>query len=117
MFMLLGYPLVVILLPCLVRAQTISIGGKKCKAPQATYSPDPPPPHRPKKVLIRPVVNILIDENGHAGDAKLGRSSGDKDFDTIAIETVLNWHFKPALCEKVPTPVRISVEVSLGEVD
>ena len=116
MFMLLGYLLVVILLPCFVGAQTVSIGGKKCKAPQATYSPAPPPHHATKK-LIRPVVNILIDENGHVGNAKLGRSSGDKDFDTIAIETVLNWHFKPALCEKVPTPIRISVEVSLGEVD
>jgi len=43
------------------------------------------------------VINVHITSAGRPSDVKLARSSGYRDLDTAALQTVLNWHYLPAV--------------------
>jgi protein TonB len=43
------------------------------------------------------IVNVLITQGGKPLKVALARSSGYDDLDNAALETVLNWHYLPAV--------------------
>jgi TonB family protein len=45
---------------------------------------------------------MLVDENGNVEKASLIKSSGDKAWDSLAVISLLNWKFSPALSGNVP---------------
>jgi len=101
----------IICLCCPLPAQTVNIAGKKCTAPQATYTPDPPPSHHPRQNSALTVVYLLVDEDGRPRYLKVARSSGNAEFDHDALVTIAQWRFKPAMREGKPIAVHINVEV------
>jgi protein TonB len=60
-----------------------------------------PPPQYPARALRRHEegdvkLKILVEPDGTAGQVTVIDSSGYSDLDDAAVETVKNWHFKPA---------------------
>jgi len=78
--------------------------------PKLTYNPEPKyPAHGQENVTA--VLSTVVGVEGKPGDLRVTNSAG-KDFDQSALDAVRLWTFKPAICEGVPIPVLISVQVN-----
>jgi TonB family protein len=79
-------------------------------APHALYSPDPAyPGHHHETPTV--VLWTVVSEDGKPRDLRVARSAG-KDFDQAALDAVGKWKFQPAMCDGVPIPVQINVEIT-----
>jgi len=91
-----------------------SIGPGRFTNPVPTYKPHPPysPQARHDKRQGTLVLMIFVDSKGNVTDARETSKPLGGGLDEKAIETVKTWKFKPAICDGVPVPVRLTVEVS-----
>lgn len=71
-----------------------------------------PPARRPMR-QARGVVEVVIDENG-AVESALLRQSIDRAYDSVAIEAIRKWRYKPATREGVPVKFRKSVQITMA---
>jgi len=74
--------------------------------------PEPPytPMARSAKVQGAVVLLVGVNAQGSVRDVEVLKPLG-YGLDDQAVETVQTWRFKPAICNGVPTPVRVMVEV------
>lgn len=56
---------------------------------------------------------MLIDENGNVESARLIESSGDKNWDSLTVLSLLNWQFSPLVHEDVPLKKLIRRRVNI----
>lgn len=62
--------------------------------------PDIPAPLQQQEVLF--YCEMSVDENGNVETASMIKSSGDKTWDSLAVISILNWKFSPALSQGIP---------------
>lgn len=74
-------------------------------------NPEYTPRARAAKIEGRVVLDVLIEEDGRAGDVKIVRAL-DPDLDAKAIECVRSWRFRPAMKDGKPVPVRATLDVA-----
>jgi TonB family protein len=78
--------------------------------PQVLSGPDSVDnPHGFGSGNMTAMVGIRIDESGRVLDPKIVRSGGPQ-VDHWAINSVLGWHYRPAMCDGVPISTTIDVQ-------
>ena len=89
------------------------VGVDGVTPPHATYMPDPEFSEEARRARYDGtcVLWLVVDAKGMPRDIMVHRSLG-MGLDEKAIEAVRQWRFKPAMKDRVPVAVRISVEVS-----
>lgn len=83
--------------------------------PRVLRSPKPPYPREARRAQFegRVVFEILIDTSGRVQEARLAQSSGRKDCDEAARDTIVeDWRFSPAMLRGVAIPWRQRVAVA-----
>ena len=88
-------------------------GGKPLKVggdvqrprPLSTPAPVYPEAARASKAEGVTVLDCVIDEQGRVAQAKVAKSSGDKDLDQAALDAVNAWTFQPATLKGKPVAV------------
>lgn len=79
-------------------------------APSPIYTPDAIlPGQHGQKITV--VLWTAVDENGNVRDSKIARTGGDY-FDHLALNTLRQWKFKPAMCGNVPIAVAMEIEMN-----
>lgn len=53
------------------------------------------------------ICEMLIDENGNVERAKLLTNTGDADWDSLAVQSLLSWKFTPAFIDDSPVKILI----------
>ena len=96
---------------CFTAAQTTAVATatKNCTAPGVISAPTFSSGHRLQSPLT---LSIEVSEKGLVDAPKIVKSSGDFEFDGIAIDNVRKWKFKPAVCEGKAASARIVVKVN-----
>ncbi|AAO29168.1 TonB family protein [Xylella fastidiosa subsp. fastidiosa] len=82
-----------------------------------------PPPDYPVEAAARGdhgtvTVRILVDAEGAPSGVEMAKSSGSRDLDNAALQTVRNWRFKPARNsndQPVPGSIEIPFEFNVGQ--
>jgi periplasmic protein TonB len=92
-----------------VAAQTPDAPKKNCTRPVLKHSEDPLPSRRLSEAVA--AIDVFINDKGRVTDASVRNSSGDNEFDSRAISAIMQWKFKPALCDGKPSPMQIEVEM------
>lgn len=85
-------------------------GCQQPARPQPVSTPDPPLTSR--KSSFEAMLWVIIGTDGTIIDARVARTSGDAQFDSVALDTVRRWRFKPATCSGQPIPVGINIDIN-----
>jgi len=83
--------------------------------PEATKSPKAVYPEKLKKTGLQGsvLVEIEVKEDGSVGEAKVIRSlmAGPGGLDEVALQTIKQWHFTPALKQNKPIACKITIPI------
>ena len=85
-------------------------GGATAPQPVVRVPLEMTPEARAARAQGAVLLEILVDEEGNVKEAQVRRGFG-LGMDEKAVETVLQWKFKPALKDGKPVPVRANVEM------
>lgn len=82
----------------------------RVRPPEALLTPDPLLPLDDDKLPVR--VSFIVGSDGHVHSAFV-LTSGGNDEDRAVLRTVLQWRYRPALCNGVPTDYEARVRFSI----
>lgn len=86
--------------------------------PVPVQHPMPVYPERLRKTGIQGVVvlEVIVLKDGSVGDARITKSlmSGPEGLDEVALLTIRQWKFKPALYNKKPVKAKVTVPMSFS---
>ncbi|MFZ0864509.1 MAG: energy transducer TonB [Candidatus Sulfotelmatobacter sp.] len=88
--------------------------SKDCLPPEPIGHHSAPLAKHPFTSGAAAMIAIDVDEKGRVLNPQLERSSGDKDYDGEALNTVRSWQFKPSTCAGKPIRVRLEITMQPG---
>jgi periplasmic protein TonB len=100
---------ILLLFLCPVFSQAPNVSGTDCVPPTMIGPHYGPQSRYTLKDGAAAIVSIRIDKKGRVLDPQLLRSSGNKDYDRDALNSVRGWQFKPSTCKGKPIEVRFEI--------